>query len=308
MRRRIENLSYNGESGRAILQRRNVITKIRYATVKCKFCGDWESVVQYGKTAKGTQRYLCRRCGRTFLDNAAKGRMQYPIEAVASALNQFYEGLSLSEIRRQLQLSHRVSPDDSTIYRWIVQYSKKASKSLNNVSVKAGSTWIADETVVKLKEKGGSNIWFWDVLDAKTRLLLGSHISEGRTTKDAQILMERAARRANKIPRAIITDKLAAYLDGVELAFGAETKHIAAKRLTATPGTQLIERFHGTLKSRTKVMRSLWRKGTARIIMDGWLAHYNFFRPHQTLGGKTPAEAAGADTPFKSWKDVVKSE
>lgn len=305
MGRRIENISYDGEAGRAILLRRNIITKVHYRTVKCKFCGDWESVVQYGKSAKGTQRYLCRKCGRTFLDNAAKGRMQYPIEVVASALNQFYESSSLSEIRRQLKLTYGVSPDDSTIYRWIVHYSKKATRSLGSIPVKAGSTWIADETMIKLKEKGGSKQWFWDAIDSKTRFLLASHLSEGRTMKDAQTLMERAATRANKAPRIVITDKLASYLDGIELTFGAETKHIRAKRLTAEPGTQLIERFHGTLKSRTKVMRSLWRKGTAKIVMDGWLVHYNFFRPHTAHGGKTPAEAAGAKPPFKSWKDVV---
>jgi transposase-like protein len=120
--------------------------------------------------------------------------------------------------------------------------------------------------------------------------------------------MERAAKRANIIPKVVITDKLAAYLDGVELAFGADTKHITAKRLTSKPGTQLIERFHGTLKDRTKVMRSLWRKGTAKIVMDGWLVHYNFFRPHKALSGKTPAEAAGIDISYKSWKDIVEKD
>jgi hypothetical protein len=43
-----------------------------------------------------------------------------------------------------------------------------------------------------------------------------------------------------------------------------------------------------------------------RIVTDGWLVHYNFFRPHSALGGKTPAEAADAEAPFKSWADVVK--
>ena len=115
-------------TGRTKLNERNVIMKAHWAAVRCKFCGEQEKVVHYGMSAQGSQRYLCRRCKHTFLDNAASGRMQYPIGAVASALNMFYEGLSLSEIRRQLQLSHKVSPDDSTIYRWVVQYFKKATR------------------------------------------------------------------------------------------------------------------------------------------------------------------------------------
>ena len=120
--------------------------------------------------------------------------------------------------------------------------------------------------------------------------------------------MEQAAKRADKTPEVIITDKLASYLDGIELAFGGETRHLPAKKLTSKDGTQIIERFHGTFKDRTKVLRSFMRRDTAKIFTDGWLVHYNFFRPHTALKEKTPAEAAGAETPFKSWADVVKGE
>lgn len=306
MKRQI--IGFTMTTRRTKLNERNVIMKSQWRAVKCKFCEEQERVVHYGRSAKGTQRYLCQKCGHTFLDNAAKGRMQYSIEAVALALNMFYESASLSKIQRQLKLSYGVSPDRSTIYKWIVHYSQKASKTLNSVPIKTGSRWVADETMIKLKEKEGSKQWFWDIIDDKTRFLLASHLSESRGTKDAQTLMEKAAKRADKIPKTVITDKLAAYLDGVELAFGAETKHLPAKRLTTKDGTQVIERFHGTLKDRTKVLRSFMRKGTAKTFTDGWLAHYNFFRPNSAIGGKTPAEAAGADAPFKSWADVVKSD
>jgi hypothetical protein len=47
---------------------------------------------------------------------------------------------------------------------------------------------------------------------------------------------------------------------------------------------------------------------TARALLDGWLVYYNFFRLHEALGDKTPAEAAGIKFPFKNWLDVVKSQ
>jgi putative transposase len=287
------------------LLRKNIIQQAYVTTLQCKFC-DSLSVVRYGMTAKGKQRFLCQKCKRTFVIADAPEKAHYSHDVIASALNLFYESASLAKIQRQLQLSYGVKPDRSTIYHWIVRYSKKGAKALSNVPIKTGSKWVADETMIKLKEKEGSKQWFWDIIDDRTRFLLASHLSESRGTKDAQILMERAAKRANKVPEVVITDKLASYLDGVELAFGAETRHLPAKRLTATDGTQIIERFHGTLKDRTKVLRSFMRRGTAKIFTDGWLVHYNFFRPHPAIGGKTPAEAAGADVPFKSWVDVVK--
>ena len=37
-----------------------------------------------------------------------------------------------------------------------------------------------------------------------------------------------------------------------------------------------------------------------------WLIHYNFFRPHEYLDGKTPAEKAGIKFTFDNWLDVVR--
>ncbi len=133
--------------------------------------------------------------------------------------------------------------------------------------------------------------------------MLASHISHTRTTHDARVLLARAAKRAEKPPETVITDKLQAYIDGIELNFGADTKHIQAKGLTGSKN--IIERFHGTLKARTKVMRGLKKRQTAKLIMDGWLIHYNFFRPHQALGDKTPAQTARIKFPFRNWLDIV---
>jgi len=117
--------------------------------------------------------------------------------------------------------------------------------------------------------------------------------------------MNEARRRAGKSPKTIITDKLAAYLDGIELVFGTDTKHICSKPFTLVNNTNLIERFHGTLKDRTKVMRGLKDIKSARPITEGWLLHYNFLRPHEALKGKTPAEVAGLNYPYRNWQEIV---
>jgi len=212
--------------------------------------------------------------------------------------------MSLNNISEHLEHEYGIPTTNASAYNWVIRYSKQAKDKAKEYIPKVGDVWIADETVLKI---GGENIWFWDLIDAKTRFLLASHMSTTRTTKDAKELVEKAASRANKTPKVIITDKLAAYFDGIELAFGADTKHIAAKNLTSSPGTQLIERFHGTLKDRTNVMRGMKEIKTAQILLDGWLVHYNFFRPHDSLNGKTPAETAGVKFPYRNWEAVVRS-
>lgn len=269
--------------------------------VTCKHCGS-RNVVKNGMKGRA-QLYLCRDCGHSFVDNAALPRMRFPPEQIAAAIGMFYGGMSIDAIRRQMQSIYHVYPSDSTVYDWIIKFTKVAVKEAKISDIKVGDIWVADETVLKIDE--GKDVWFWDIIDDKTRFLLASHISSTRTIVDARILMEMAAERTGKIPKVVMTDKLAAYLDGIELTFGAATKHITSKGFKVEPNTNLIERFHGTLKARTKVMRGLKNKETAKLIMDGWLVHYNFFRPHESLGDKTPGEIAKSTFKYKGWKDVI---
>lgn len=84
-----------------------------------------------------------------------------------------------------------------------------------------------------------------------------------------------------------------------------QKKHIRSKPFTIENNTNLIERFHGTLKDRTKVMRGLKDMKSARLMTAGWLLHYNYLRPHEALKGKTPAEAAGIKYPYRNWQEIV---
>jgi hypothetical protein len=68
----------------------------------------------------------------------------------------------------------------------------------------------------------------------------------------------------------------------------------------------LVERLHGTEKERIKVMRGFDNeRGTAALI-EGFRAHYNLVREHQTLGS-TPAVAAGfAPLGGFRWHELLK--
>lgn len=278
---------------------------------RCKFCDSY-NVVRNG-SRRGTQYYLCRDCGRGFVFNDALPRMRFPIENVASALHMYFAGMSLNDIRHHLEQHGKTLltdkptlPSDSAVYGWVVRFTKVAATEAERYTPRGvGDTWSADETVLFI---GGRKYWLWDIIDNDTRFLLATHLSPTRTARDAQTLMEKAAKRAGKVPKVVITDKLSSYLDGVELAFGADTEHRRSKPFVDRDSTNIIERWHGSLKDRTKVMRGMKKPETARIILDGWLVYYNFFRPHESLKDRTPAEVAGIQFPFTGWLDVVKSQ
>jgi len=278
----------------------DVLVKAPYVPIICKHCGS-HNVIRYG-TYNGNQRFFCKDCKRKFADNDALPDMQTPIEQVGAAVSMFYEGQSLNSITRLITQIYGSYPSDSTIYRWVSRFTRRAVKDLKDYKPDVGSVWVADETVLKID---GRNVWFWDIIDAKTRFLVATHISRTRTIKDAQALMKKAYERTGKIPRVIYTDRLAAYLDGIELMFGADTKHRQGGPFDVDNNTNLIERFHGTLKARTKIMRGLKDIRTARLFTQGWLLYYNYLRPHESLRGKTPAQSAGVKYPYENWQDIV---
>jgi putative transposase len=267
--------------------------------IVCKFCQS-DSVIKYGKYGN-TQLYFCKSCGSKFKDDDTTFHMKTPAHEVTSALNAYYEGMPIEPIRRHLLQEYGHAPSTATIYEWIQKYTQYAVDSIKGYSPKKiGNTWVADETVIEID---GNNIWLWDIIDYDTRFLLATRISRSRTTMDAQILYDKAVKTAGKEPTKVLTDKLASYLD---VRYGKDTEHIQSSPFAVEDDTQMIERFHSTLKQRTKVMRGLKNIASALDFMDGFLVHYNYLRPHSSLDDKTPAEVAGIDFAYKNWADIIR--
>ena len=64
--------------------------------------------------------------------------------------------------------------------------------------------------------------------------------------------------------------------------------------------------MQATIKERTKVLWGFKTPDSAKLILSGFLIHYNYFRPHLALNGKTPAEFAHVKAPVKNWIELVR--
>lgn len=54
-----------------------------------------------------------------------------------------------------------------------------------------------------------------------------------------------------------------------------------------------MERMNGEVRDREKVLRGLKKENSP--VLKGYQLYHNFFRPHDGLDGKTPADAAGIE-------------
>lgn len=164
------------------------------------------------------------------------------------------------------------------------------------LKVKTSWRWVIDETVVKV---GGGTYWLWDVINAKDRFLLATHLTVTRTMRYTMAVLYKAKGRTIGIPKQIVSDGMMAYPDAIERVFGADSEHIRTKGLTAEINTSIIESFQGTIKECTKVMRGLKTIESVKVISEGFIIHCNFLRPRMTLKGNTPAVVAGLNYPSK---------
>jgi putative transposase len=217
-------------------------------------------------------------------------------------MTMFYEGLSLSNIRRQIWRLFNIEPSKSTLYGWLLHYARVADSTASELKPCVGGTLVVEETELQV---GGQYVYLWDVIDTETRFLAASHLAMARTSRNAQSVMKQARNRVIGTPEFIISDKLAAYLAGIEREPDTDTWYIPAAGLKGRIDNSPIEQFHKTLKPRAKIMDGLRNRKTVKSALSGFLIYYNFIRPHEELGMKTPAQLAGLKFPYTTWESLV---
>lgn len=65
-----------------------------------------------------------------------------------------------------------------------------------------------------------------------------------------------------------------------------------------------MERMNGEIRDREKVLRGLKKEDSP--ILSGYQLYHNYFRSHEGLDGKTPAQAAGIEIQGENkWMTVI---
>jgi len=274
-------------------------------TITCRSCGSTDTS-KYG-TYKGVQYYVCKRCGRKSAETDAYRRFRYTKDLMVKAVTYYYNGMSYRGISQSFQDLLKITIPRKTLWEWVVKFSALANKYTLTLKPTLSAVWYADETVIDI---WGKRYWFWDIIDTDTRFLIATHLSRTRSDGDALKLFQMAKLRSKTAPKIIITDKLHQYNHAFNKTFYSyhpekSAVHLTSQGMDSPTNINLIERFHGTLKQRTKVMRDLKSTQFARVILDGFVTHYNFFMEHEYLKGKTPAQVAGIGKGIENWGTLI---
>lgn len=277
----------------------------------CRFCGS-VNIIKWGyRKTKNVRkpRFRCEDCGKTFVMDEGFSKMRFDPKIITLALDLYFKGVSLRKIGDHIKQFYGFDVSHMGIYKWLQKYGKIINDYVDQLEPELSEVWHTDEMKVKC---GGKWTWLWNVMDAGTRFLLATHISDARASTDARKPFKKAKEVAKGKPDIMVTDGLHAYIDAFKKEFftlrNPRTKHIRKPRFVDRTNNNLVERLNGTVREREKVMRGLKTKRTAKALVKGYRAYYNFIRPHQSLNGKTPAEEANIELELgnNKWKSLIK--
>jgi putative transposase len=310
----VEQIRLNEQSAFSAEKEVDTREEAKSSCLVCKFCGS-ENVVKRGfrNTEKGkVQRLFCNNCKRKFILDEGFEKMKATPETVTVALDLYFKGISMRAIVDHIKQFYGVEVSHVAIYKWIRKYVSMMKKYCDQLVPRVSGIWHSDEMTLNIKDLDNhENLrWAWNVIDNQSRFWLASQITGKREIADARKVLAQASTISKTRPMAIVTDGLRAYQDAIPKEFftlkGPRTEHVRIPNIRDRSNNNMVERLHGTIRQRNKVMRGLDDIKTAQTMMDGLRIYYNFIRPHIALDGKTPAQKAKVETDKAEWMALIK--
>jgi IS1 family transposase/transposase-like protein len=198
----------------------------------CPSCGS-EEVSRNGQNRHGKQNYLCRDCGRQFVDNPTWKAITTEQQGLIDRM--LLERISLAGIARVLQIS------EDTVQRYVNAKSKTVSQQVEVIEKPKKRLTVQMDELWSFVDDKNNQQWVWLALDVKTREIVGVQIGD-RTKLSAKALWD-SMPPVYRQCAVIYTDHWSAYA-----AVLPSKRHRSVDKDSGC--TSYIERFNCTLRQR----------------------------------------------------------
>ena len=203
---------------------------MRLNQTRCFRCvGDSPNMIKYGKTKSDNQRYICRVCRKTRVDNYAYHA--YKLDINQNIIQLTKEGLGIRSTARVLKIS------TTTLLKRIVSIARDISKPV----ISRGKTYEVDELCTYIRHKK-NYIWLVYALEKNSGNVVSFNVGKRTNKTLSRVLDTLKLSEAKKI----YTDRLKNY------RYLIEKKLHSVKRF----GTNHIERKNLTLRNTSKKIKS----------------------------------------------------
>ncbi|CAA9197345.1 IS1 family transposase ISEcret4 [Flavobacterium bizetiae] len=191
----------------------------------CRCVGDIQKMIKYGKTKSGSQRFICRACKKSRVENYAY--LAYKGDINQNIIQLTKEGLGIRSTARILKIS------TTTLLKRIVIIARNITKPI----ISKGKTYEVDELCTYIRHKK-NYIWLVYALEKNSKTVVSFNVGKRTNKTLSRVLDTLKLSEAKKI----FTDRLKNY------RYLINEKMHSVKRF----GTNHIERKNLTLRTHLK--------------------------------------------------------
>ena len=199
----------------------------------CPNCGS-DDISKNGTSHRGKQNYICRDCGRQFVENPQRKSIESDTVALVERL--LLERISLAGIARAVQVS------SAWLQRFVNQFYQRLKRAANVLPKAQQSLTVQLDELWSFVKSKGEQQWVWLALDRDTREIIGCHIGD-RSRESAKVLWA-SLPAVYRQCAVLFTDHWEAYQSVLPA-----NRHFSIEKDSGL--TSHIERFNNTLRQRT---------------------------------------------------------
>ena len=256
------------------------------------------------KDIRRFQRMALRQCTTCLSWEINPGQKRNPGNqnlAVSIGLQMKFQGASTKEIQEKVNLlTENVQVGKSSMHYWIRRYAKPAIERTRKPQVvNSSGEWELD--IISLKYRT-QQYYCWSVTDSRTQYILATE----RTSqlRIGEELFKMAIHAAGQRPQTIL---LSANMkkDTPGLAEQARTATFIQRSPSEENSNGSMARLRNAVTKWVESARGEFNQETMGYVLGALAMSINLFEQSEQLDDQTPAEAAGVETLYRNWEDMV---
>ena len=291
---------------------REFVVAAKTGRMNCPYCKS--SRTNFNGRREDKQTYLCRECGKRWMQKGAMGGHSFPPDLIGATIQMYYNGFSLRNVARAIEEQFGIKKDISpeTIRNWLDRYTDAAIRLTRDLRPPGGEMlWVLTICARDTQRR-------WQlVLDDRTGYICENDV--GGIKEDDLAMGKRIGGAlasatfghkeiwpGSQVPPDLIPDFLPRWHSRSKWIGNGWVEHIDGT-LDFPPGLTLPNSFHELEDADYRFVRNTDRRKIPQRLA-GWMITRNFFTEQRELGGSTPGQASGIRFPIDSWADLVKLE
>ena len=222
--------------------------------------------------------------------------------AISIGLQMKFQGAGNKEIQEKVSLlTGNLQVGRNSMHYWIRRYAKPAIERAKKLQVvNSSGEWELD--IISLKYRT-QQYHCWSITDSRTQYILATE----RTSRPriGEELFKMAMHSTGHEPHTILLSPNMKKGTLGRLAEQARTATLIQRSPSEENSNGSMARLRNAVTKWVESARGEFNQETMEYVLGTLAISINLFEQSEQLDDQTPAEAAGVETPYRNWEDMV---